>query len=526
MGTVAAVGSVRSSAVALVVALTLAPAALRAQCPDGSPQPCGRAAPARSVAVLDFVNESRDSTDAYLADGVTDEITSRLGQLERLVVTSRTGMRRLPHAATLAPPALGRALGVTYLVSGTVRRGVGRVRIAVELLRASSGVTVWSSQYDRPDGDLLSIEQDLATAVAAAIAGRLLPGERASLAARPTASGTAYDHFLRGNWYLAQRTGPAAQRAIAEYQLATAQDPGFVQARARTAYAYALTLDWGWPHPGVPDDSLVARGLREADQVLAQDSQLSDGWMARGHLLGHRDPRNLAGALEAFRRAIALDTGNAEAYHQYAWTLLITGRDSAALAMYRRALAVDPARAITLDEMSLVYLVHHQLPETLVWQDSALAVDSAAFWVLNDRAHTKLLLGDLTGARADAEAARRLGPPGFTYWGEAVLTILAAREGDTAEARSRADRLARGIEESGRPTVQEARWIGAALAAAGERSEALDLLERPAGAARRPAVVLPAFPRARRSAERPAVPAPDERREAGGGAGILSGGPG
>ena len=460
--------------------LWVVPGRLRSQCPDGTPPPCGGAAahPAvNSVAVLDFLNESRDSIDAYLADGFTDEITSRLGQVHRLMVTSRTAVRRLPNAATLTPQALGHRLNVAYLVSGGIRRGIGKVRVSVELLRAATGVTVWSSQYDRVDGDVLAIEQELAVAVAGAIAGRLLPAERAVLAERPTRSASAYDHFLRGNYYLAQRTGAAARQAIAEYQDATAVDPGFLRARARTAYAYSLYLDWGWSYPGLTDDSLMARGLREADLVLSQDSLLSDGWMARAHLLAHRDLRSFAGAAQAFDRAIALDPGNAEAYHQYAWTLLIMGRDSAAIALYRHALALDPASAITLDEFSLIPLFQRHYAEALLWEDSALAVDSTAFWVLNDRAHTRLLLGDLAGARADAEAARRLGPPGFSYWGEAVLAILVARSGDTATARATAIRLGASLTEPGRPTVQEARWISAALAAAGERERAIALLE-------------------------------------------------
>ncbi len=465
------------TALRLALALTLAPAVSRGQCPDGSPRPCGSMRPASgSVAVLDFVNESRDTTDAYLAAGVTDEITTRLSQVARLVVTSRMAVRRLPQAASLTPQALGRTLRVSYLVSGGVRRGVGRVRVAVELLRAESGVTIWSSQYDRGDGDLLQIEGDLATAVAGAIAGRLLPAERTALAVRPTRSAVAYDHFLRGNYYLAQRTGPATQTAIAQYDSATAVDPGFVQARARTAYAYGLFLDWGWPHAGATDDSLMARGIREADLALRQDSLLSDGWMARAHLLSHLYPVSLAGVGAAFQRAISLDPRNAEAYHQYAWTLLITGHDSAAVVMYGRALAVDPARAITLDELSLVHVLHRRYADALQLEDSALALDTTAFWVLNDRAHLHLLLGDANGARADAEAARRLGPPGFSYWGEAVLAIVAAREGDSASAKAIAGRLARDIAEPGRPTVQEARWIGAALAAAGERDSALAFL--------------------------------------------------
>ncbi|HTT68428.1 MAG TPA: tetratricopeptide repeat protein [Gemmatimonadales bacterium] len=476
----ARLGAAAPATVALLLAVVMGPGALRAQCPDGTPQPCGRATEraARGVAVLEFLNESRDSSDAYLAAGFTDEITSRLSQLGRLVVTSRTAVRRLPRAELLTPQALGRALHVAYLVSGGVRRGVGRVRISVELLRASTGVTVWSSQYDRADGDVLAIEEDLAVAVAGAIAGRLLPAERALLAEGPTRNAAAYDHFLRGNYYLAHRTADASRRAIAEYQAATAQDPGFVRARARAAYAYGLYLDWGWPYPGLPDDSLVARGMREADLVLQQDSLLSDGWMARAYLLSHRDPRSFAAAEAAFRRAIALDPANAEAYHQYAWILMISGRDSAAAANYHRALAIDPARAITLDELSLIYLVERRYAESLAWQDSALAIDSGAFWTLNDRAHTRMLLGDWAGARADAEQAQRLGPQGFTYWGEAVLAILAVREGDTAQGRGIAARLAEDIEDPRRPTVQQARWIGATLAAVGEREAALDFLER------------------------------------------------
>jgi len=469
-------------AVRLALVLGLVSGALRAQCPDGTPPPCGPRPAPRSVAVLDFLNESRDTLDAYLADGFSDEITSRLGQIRRLVVTSRTAVRRLPNAATLTPQALGHRLNVTYLVSGGVRRGVGRVRVSVELLRAATGVTVWSNQYDRPDGDLLAIEQDLAVAVAGAIAGRLLPAEQAVLAEQPTRSAAAYDHFLRGNYYLAQRTGAAARRALGEYQDATDADPGFVRARARAAYAYGLFLDWGWVYPGLTDDSLIARGLRETDLVLRDDSLLSDGWMARGELLGHQGPRSMPGAAQAFARAVALDPRNAEAYHQYAWTLLVTGRDSAAVTLYHRALEVDPTRAITLDELSLVPLVHRQYTEALAWEDSALAADPTAFWVLNDRAHTRMLLGDLEGARGDAEAARRLGPPGFTYWGEAVLAILAARRGDTLSARATAMRLAAGIAEPGRPSIQEARWISAALAASGERERAMAfLLSVPAG---------------------------------------------
>ena len=465
---------------ALAAGLALA-RSLAAQCPDGTPPPCEgaspREVPAGSLAVLDFLNESGDTTDAYLAEGVTDEVTARLSQVHRLRVTSRTAIRRLPNSARLTPQTLGRTLDVAYLVSGGVRRGPGRVRITIELLRAATGVTVWSNVYDRPDGDLLDIEADLAASVARAVAGRLLPAEQASLATPPTQDPSAYDHFLRGNFLLLARTPSATVRAIDEYEAATARDPTFVRARARIAYAYGLFLDWGWPYPGVSRQSLIARGLRETDLVLQRDSTLSDAWMARAYLLRMDDPRTFRGADDAFERAIALDPSNAEALQQYAWTLQVSGRDSAAREAYGRALAVDPLRAITLDELSILYFARRRFREALAWEDRAQVTDPDAFYVHADRAHTRLLLGDLAGADQDAAAARRLVPPGYTFWGDAISAMVAARRGDTTSARAVARRLLRELGDRPQPTAQQVRWIAGALAAAGDEVGALALVE-------------------------------------------------
>ena len=195
-------------------------------------------------------NESRDTSDAYLADGLTEEITTKLGQIGRLAVTSNTTMRRYRGAAALEPTALGRSLRVAQLVSGSVRRAGHRIRVNVELLRARDGVQLWADAYDQTDADLLSIEETIARSVATAIAGRLLPGEQATIAARPTQSPEAYDHFLRGNFLMAQRSPGAARRAVTEYQDAIVQDLAFARAYGRLSLAYALFLDWGWPFAG------------------------------------------------------------------------------------------------------------------------------------------------------------------------------------------------------------------------------------------------------------------------------------
>jgi len=240
----------------------------------GAAAPLGPAV--NTVAVLYLDNLSRDTADAYLADGLTEEITARLGLVECLTVKSRNAVRRFRGSVAGEPVVVGRALRVAHLVSGSLRRSGDHLRVTVELVRAASGLRIWGAQYDRTDADLLVIEEDIARAVATAVAGRLLPRERASLAVRPTGNREAYGHFLHGNYYLAQRTPRAIALAIEEYQAA---------ALARAAYGYALYLDWGWTYPGVPPETLNARGLAAADRVLAVDSAATDAWMARAYLL-------------------------------------------------------------------------------------------------------------------------------------------------------------------------------------------------------------------------------------------------
>jgi len=458
------------------------PHSAAAQCPDGSPPPCraqpGRAAPtpaSNSVAVLYFDNLSRDTADAYLAEGLTDEIIARLGQIERLNVKSRTAVSRHRGAGT-DPMVLSRALGVAYVVNGTVRRGKDRLRVTVELLQAASGDRLWGQQYDRAQADFLAIQEDIAVSVASAIAGRLLPAERSSLAGRPTRRPAAYDHFVKGNYYLGQRTPRAVARAIEEYQAAGQADPTFAQAFARIAYAYALFPDWGWAFPGVPPESLLARGLSAADGALRQDSAASDAWMARAYLLAQRNPKTLTGVREAFKRAIALDPRNAEAHHQYAFVLLGLGEDSAAAEDFRRALDLDPERPITLHHLGVLRIIQRRYDEALRWLDSALSVEPAFADAYPFRALSHLMLGQTPQARRDAEVAVRLAPT--RYLGEAALAIVEAQEGDTLTSRRRIDDLLHGTVDSLRPTPMEGLFLGWALVSVNERKRAIDLLER------------------------------------------------
>ncbi|MGH7548877.1 MAG: tetratricopeptide repeat protein [Gemmatimonadales bacterium] len=453
------------------------------QCPDGSPPPCRAPAarttpaPPNSVAVLYFENLSRDTADAYLADGLTEQFIERLAQIERLVVKSRNAVRRYRGTAPASPAALGRALGATYLVSGNVRRARNRLRVTVELERAASGVRLWGQHYDRADVDLLAIEEEIARAVASAIAGRLLQREQASLGYTPTRSPRAYDHLLRGNYHLAQRTPRAATRAIAEYEASARIDSDFIEAHARVGYGYALFLDWGWEFPGLSAESLYARGLAAARHALRVDSTVADGWMALGYLRKVDDPRTYEGAKEAFKQAVALDPRSAEAWHQYGSTLRELGDDSGAIAASLQALALEPGRSITLHQLASVSTNRREFERALCWLDSALAVDPGFSFGYVSRSRVHRLLGQLPAAKADAETARRLAGD-YRLPADAVLASVKALLGDTVTAQTLTEHL---LAEAAHPdylTPFEAGFVGMAFLALGSQDQALTQLER------------------------------------------------
>jgi TolB-like protein/tetratricopeptide (TPR) repeat protein len=457
------------------------------QCPDGTPPPCGPrlahvAAPLpTSVAVLYFDNLSRDSGDAYLAEGITEEIISRLGDVARLTVKSRYAVRRYRgRAAASEPAALGRTLGVAYLVTGSVQRAGNRLRVRAELARASTGNRTWGQEYDRGDGDVFGIMADIATNVVAGVAGSLLPAERVALGARPTESHEAYDHLLKGDLLLGQRTPVSVRQAIAEYEAAARLDPVLAVAWAKMSVAYGVLVQRGWTTDGrPPDDSLGARSIAAAERALALDSGSSDAWMAQGYARMVRDPLAWLGAEDGFRRAVALNPRNAEAWHQLGDLLGAVGRETEATSAYRAAVAVEPGRPVSM--LSLATTLPAR--EALAACDSVLAVDPSSSNAYIIRALDRLKLGDTAGARADRASLERVIPLGAELGTRALAARLTLAMGDTADARRRARAILSDMPSSGPIHTRIAGLLAGVLYDVGEHDAAYGLLRRaPRGA--------------------------------------------
>lgn len=464
--------------------LTAVSSVAQGQCTDGSQPPCAQpraVIASNSVAVLYFDNVTRDSTDAYLADGLTESIIVRLGALERLQVKSRGAVRPLRNQPAQDPAVVGTRLRVAYLVTGSVRRAARRLRVTVELVRSTNGVQVWAQQFDRPDDDVLTVEQEIAAAVAAAIAGRLLPAESAVLAARPTRVPAAYNQFLRGHYYLAQRSTDGTARALSAYEAAVRADPAFTAALARTAYAYGLAVSWEYDVLGLPMDSLLQRGFSAVNRALRTDSSSADAWLALGLLRAYDQTSNWRQALAAFDRGVAQDPRSAEAHHSRGWYLFVLSHDSLARDEWRRALALEPERPISLWHLARAAYVARRFQECIALSDSAIALDRGFGPGYAIRAYCLATSGVIDRARADAAEALRLSIGGggeSEAWAVVAAAFVDLRAGDTAAVRRRlAERIASTSQAAGR-TAWSAYAIGGMHALLGERELAVAALDR------------------------------------------------
>jgi adenylate cyclase len=421
-----------------LIALSVVPVALAvplaAQCPDGSPPPCRpqgtRLPPApNSVAVLYFDNLSRDTADAYLADGLTEEIIIRLGQVQRLEVKSRFEVQRYRGHALPDPPALGRSLDAAYLLTGSVQRAGDQVRLRAELVRAANRAQVWGDVFDRNGRNLLTVESDIAGAVATAIAGHLLPEERTRLTRPITADPIAYEEYLRGVQARSNTFDePSIRSALTHFARAIARDSGFAAAYAGQAQEWEDLAD-GY----IAGREGYARAAAAARQAIARDSLLALPYamLSSAALALDFDGRE---AERLARRAVTLDPRRAEAHGRLSDALWAAGRSDEALLERRRAWELD---SLSVDNGYFyieMLLFSHQL-------DSA-----AAFLPRYRRAapapNADLLAGRLLAALGDLRDAAPL-LNWRRYGGQAAGTYVRAlvARGDTLAARATLDSM-------------------------------------------------------------------------------------
>jgi TolB-like protein/DNA-binding winged helix-turn-helix (wHTH) protein/Tfp pilus assembly protein PilF len=301
------------------------------------------------LAVLPFANLSNDPEQEYFSDGLTEETITDLGELnpERLGVIARTSAAAYKHTnKTIAQ--IGRELGVDYILEGSVRREGGSARITAQLIRVKDQVHLWAHNYDRETGGLLALQNELGRAIAQQVQVRLTTLYGVRLVNKYAPNPEAYELYLKGRFYLRQRTFDAMDKSVEYFQRSIEKDPGFALAYAGLADSY-LARATGAPQEFDP------KAKAAASRALELDDDLAEAHAALGAEKADFE-YDWQGAELEFKRALALDPNDADAHYRYAWTYLTPlGKSDQAISEMKRALELDPFSRMDNTVFGLTY---------------------------------------------------------------------------------------------------------------------------------------------------------------------------
>ncbi len=323
------------------------------------------------LAVLPFENFTGDAGQEYFSDGLTEEMISQLGNLDRghLGVIARTSVMHYKHSPE-SIPQIGKDLGVQYVIEGSVRRDSERVRITAQLIQVKDQSHLWAREYDRDLGHLLELQSEIAREVANEIEFSL-SGRRPIETAREAAahvpgakSGASsyetYDLYLKGRYFWNKRTTEGFRQAADYFQQAIDKDPQYGRAYAGLADAFALMSTW---YVG-PQNELMPKARTAALRALELDESLAEAHASLALIKENYD-YDWSGAEKEFRWAIQLDPQYATAHQWYAESLSWQGRFEEAFAESERARQLDPLSLIIASDYAAILYYSRQYDSAL-----------------------------------------------------------------------------------------------------------------------------------------------------------------
>ncbi len=377
---------------------------LAAQTSAGAPlPPTGRP----TLVVLPFVNLSGDTAQDYLADGLTEEVTRALSRARWYLVIARSSAFAYKGRQGIDIREVGRALGASYVLEGSVRRSGSRIRLSGSLIDAESGLHVWTDRFDGNVDDIFQLQDSLAAAVTGAIEPSLRDAEIARAYARPTANLDAYDLYLRAQPQTWAGSRDSFARSVDYLQRAIAADPGFVLAKAFLAFTLMNRAGLGWG-----DAEGWALGSRLAAEALAEDRGDSEVLRNGGHALAFFT-HDHDSALAALERALALNPYSVRTLWSAGWVHDYRAEAAPAIALFERALLLSPldaelgymlsgfglAHLIAGDSMQALPLLQRCIQEMPAWTPGLQFLVVALHW-----------LGRTAEAREEAARLRALVP--------------------------------------------------------------------------------------------------------------------
>jgi serine/threonine protein kinase/Tfp pilus assembly protein PilF len=426
------------------------------------------AIPEKSIAVLPFENRSEEKANAYFAEGIQDEILTRLSKIADLKVISRTSTQHYKSAPENLPE-IARQLGVAHILEGSVQKSGDAVRVNVQLIKAADDSHLWADTFDRKLTDIFSVESDVAKAVADQLRAKLTGREEQVIAGKPTDNPEAYDAYLRGLAYALKAVPTAANAIGAQKYLkeAVRLDPKFALSWALLSFVEARSYIGQIFQPTV---SLREEARQAAETALSLHPDLGEALLAKGYY-HYACLRDYETAKRYFERARQSLPNSSRVPELLAYLARRQGQWNQSELYFNEAENLDPLNAYLLSQRSFSYIFLRRFPEALRKLDQVLNITPDDLNTLVYKAAIAQAEGDLARAsvilaplRPDAHDARAL----ETQVYQAML------ERQTGQIIPRLNQITSTSDPSLGYVNSELRlWLGWAQEVAGDRAAAL-----------------------------------------------------
>jgi serine/threonine-protein kinase len=410
----------------------------------------------QSIAILPFVDMSEKKDQEYFSDGISEELIDLVTRGTSLRVPARTSSFFFKgKQVTIAE--IAKALSVTHVLEGSIRKSGSTIRVTVQLIRATDGYHLWSATYDRELKDIFKVQDEIAGAVVEALKSRLT-APAAVILGRP-ANPDAYSDYLLGKQFFNRGNPAGFKSAVESFHRAIALDPNYAAAYAGLAMAEAYWADNG----GEPAD--VERALTNADQAIALAPNLADGYVARGWLRISRK-WDWAGAQADLEKALQLDAGDSTTERRYGSLMAALGRVPEGISAAKKAIDADPLSNAAWGNLGVYHNGLGQFVAARKALKRALEINPDSVY-----AHWNLGLTELLEGHADTALAE-FPESNATAFHQAGIAMAQYSLHHAAQSQTALDALLATMTE---------RWayqIAEVYAWRGERDQAFDWLRR------------------------------------------------
>ena len=355
------------------------------------------ATPEKGIAVLPFENRSRDPDNAYFADGIQDEILTRLSKIADLKVISRTSTQHYKSAPENLPE-IAKQLGVAHIVEGSVQKSGDAVRVNVQLIKAASDSHLWADTFDRKLTDIFSVESEVAKAIADQLQAKLTGREEQEIAAKPTDNAEAYDAYLRGLAYTLKTASTPANFLSAQKYLreAVRLDPKFALSWALLSYVDSIGYLTQNPQPTV---ALREEARQAADNALTLQPNLGEALLAKGYY-HYACLKDYDTAVRYFEQARQFLPNSSRIPESLAYVARRRGQWDQSESYFNEAERLDPRNVNLLNQHAISYIELRRFPEALRKLDQVLDVTPDDLDTLVEKAIVAQAEGDLPRASA------------------------------------------------------------------------------------------------------------------------------